>query len=222
MRGTWRSIVVIVLALLVPIVPFVLFGDRLDAWVADWLDPPPPPATIALATIGVLAVDVLLPVPSSVVSTLAGSRLGVVPATAVSWLGMTMGAMFAFWLARTCGRPLAVRLSSADDLDQMDRLAERVGRWVLIVTRPLPILAEAAVLLVGTTDMSWRRFLPPVLWSNLGIALVWAAFGQMASSFGELPLALGASIALPLVATAVARWLVGRSGVKSHDPDMGN
>ena len=210
MRGFWRPLLVIVLALLVPVAPFLVLGESLDARVAGWLDPPPPPASVALVTIGVLAVDVLLPVPSSVVSTFAGSQLGVVAATAASWLGMTVGAVVAFWLARAFGRPLAVRLSAGEDIDDMDRLGRRFGAWLLIVTRPLPILAEAAVLLLGTTSMRWRVFLPPVLLSNLGIALVYSILGRIAQSYGALPLALAASVALPLAATSVARWLAAR------------
>jgi hypothetical protein len=99
----------------------------------------------------------------------------------------------------------------------MDRLGRRAGAWLLIVTRPLPILAEAAVLLLGTTSLAWRAFLPPVLLSNLGIALVYAVLGQWAISYGELPLALGASIALPLAATTIARGLLGRGTLGAGD-----
>jgi uncharacterized membrane protein YdjX (TVP38/TMEM64 family) len=143
-----------------------------------------------------------------VVSTFAGSQLGVVAATVASWLGMTVGAVVAFWLARSFGRPLAVRLSASEDIDEVDRLARRFGVWVLIVSRPLPIVAEAAVLFLGTTSMRWRAFLPPVVLSNLGIALVYSIVGRIAQSYGALPLALGASVALPLAATGMARWLV--------------
>ncbi len=218
MRGIWRPLLVIVLALLIPVVPFVALGESLDQRVAEWLDPPPLPQAVALMTVGVLAVDVLLPVPSSLVSTFAGARLGVPAATAASWLGLMAGAIFAFGLARVCGRPLAARLSSVEELDEIDRLGRRAGAWLLIITRPLPILAEAAVLFLGTTSMTWRRFLPPVMLSNLGIALVYAVLGRMAQSQGELPLALAASIALPVLATTIARWLLGRRGSQDATP----
>jgi uncharacterized membrane protein YdjX (TVP38/TMEM64 family) len=210
MRGIWRPLAIIVLALLVPIVPFLLLGESLDQRVAAWLDPPPSLGTVALVTVAVLAVDVFLPVPSSLVSTFAGAQLGIAAATAASWLGMTLGAIVAFTLARVCGRPLAVRLSSAEELDEIDRLSRRAGTWLLIITRPLPILAEAAVLFLGTSNMTWRQFLPPVLLSNLGIALVYAVLGRFAQSQGNLGFALAASVALPLLATTVARWLLKR------------
>jgi hypothetical protein len=58
--------------------------------------------------------------------------------------------------------------------------------------------------------MSWRQFWPAILLSNLGIALAYAVLGHLARGQGHLPLALAASIALPLVATATARWLLPR------------
>ena len=87
----------------------------------------------------------------------------------------------------------------------MDQLARQYGPRILIMTRALPVLAEASVLLLGTTRLAWRRFLPAVMLSNLGIAAVYAVLGQLAKTQGELPLALAASIALPLAATTLAR-----------------
>ncbi len=208
MRGLWQPLFWIAVALAVPIVAFLCFGDVLEAKVSGWLDPPPGPGMLAALTVVVLASDILLPVPSSLVSTIAGAQLGIVLATMASWLGMMLGAMLGFQLARSCGRPLAAKLSSPDDLGRMDRLAQRYGASILIASRALPVLAEAAVLLMGLTQLSWRKFLPAVMLSNLGIAFVYSVLGRLASDRGELPLALGASIALPLLATTIARrWL---------------
>jgi uncharacterized membrane protein YdjX (TVP38/TMEM64 family) len=163
---------------------------------------------VALGTVAILATDILLPIPSSGVSTVAGAQLGILPATAASWLGMTLGAIGGFWLARMFGRPLAERLSSTEDLAHMDAALRRYGAWILVATRALPVLAEAAVLFLGATRLSWRRFLPAVMLSNLGIAAVYSVLGHFARSQGELPLALAASIALPLLAATMARWLL--------------
>ena len=210
MRGFLRPLVIVVLVLLVPIVPFLAFGDWLEARIESWLDPPPSPAVILLVTVAVLAGDIVLPVPSSVVSTFAGAQLGIVAATAASWTGMTLGAILVFYLAKTWGRPLAARFSSIEELERMDRLAESYGAWVIVMTRPLPVLAEAAVLLMGTTRLAWQPFLAAVMLSNLGIAAVYSVLGHLARSQGQLPLALAASIALPLVAATIARWFLRR------------
>jgi uncharacterized membrane protein YdjX (TVP38/TMEM64 family) len=205
MRGLLRPLLLVGLALLVPILPFLGFGEALEGTIAGWLDPPPAPATIALLTVALLASDILLPVPSSLVSTFAASQLGVVAATAASWLGMTLGAMLGFYLAKTWGRALAVRLASQHDLEQMDQLGRHYGAWIVVFTRALPVLAEAAVLLAGATQLAWRQFLPGLMLSNLGIAVVYSMLGAWAQTQHQLPLALGASIALPVLAATIAR-----------------
>lgn len=218
MRDLWRPLLIICLALLVPIVPFIGFGDSIDTRVAAWLDPPPPPLTIALGTIAILSTDIFLPVPSSAVSTVAGAQLGIVGATLASWLGLTIGAVAGFALARTFGRRLAERFAQREDLDQMDYVAQRYGSRIVIGARALPVLAEASVLLLGTTQLAWRKFLPAVMLSNLGIALVYALLGHFAHGRGELPLALAASIALPVLAATAARWCLPRRAESRDAP----
>lgn len=205
-----RPLLIVTLVLAAPIVPFVLFGDRLEGWFVGLFDPPPSTATMWWLVAGAMAADVALPVPSSMVSTLAGAELGVLGGTSASWVGMTAGAMLAFALARAWGRPLAERLVAADDLDRLDRLATRLGPGLIVVTRAVPVLAEASVLLLGVNRLAWRRFLPALWTSNLGIALAYAAFGDVAGEYAWLPLALGISVAAPLAATAFAQWLLGR------------
>jgi uncharacterized membrane protein YdjX (TVP38/TMEM64 family) len=216
MRDLWRPLLIICLALLVPIVPFIGFGETIDERVGEWLDPPPPPLTIALGTIAILSTDVFLPVPSSAVSTVAGAQLGIAGAAVASWLGLTIGAVIGFALARLFGRPLAERFAKPEDLDRMDLVAQRYGARILIAARALPVLAEASVLMLGTTQLAWRKFLPAVMLSNLGIALVYAVLGHFARNQGELPLALAASIALPVLAATMARWLLPRQ-VEDHN-----
>ncbi|HUG71073.1 MAG TPA: VTT domain-containing protein [Pirellulaceae bacterium] len=215
-----RPMIVMSLVLLVPIVPFLLFGADLEAWVDRWAEQPYSKPATALIIIGLLATDILLPTPSSMISTLGGWQLGIVGGTLASWTGMTLGAVFGFALARRWGTPFALWLSSEEDLERMHGLSQRFGPAVLIVGRGVPVLAEASVLLMGIHRLSWRRFLPAVLLSNLGIAVAYSAFGDFAERNQWLPLALGVSIALPvLLATMVSRFLPTSRGTTSLEPE---
>jgi len=205
-----RPLLVVTLVLAAPVVPFLLLGDRLESWFTAMFDPPPSARALWWMVVGVMASDVLLPVPSSMVSTLAGAQLGIVGGTSASWIGMTAGAMLAFGLARRFGRALSLRLVAAEDLDRLDRLAMRIGPGLVVVTRAVPVLAEASVLLLGINQLEWRRFLPALFASNLGIALAYAAFGDLAGEHAWLPLALGISLAAPLALLALARWWLAR------------
>jgi uncharacterized membrane protein YdjX (TVP38/TMEM64 family) len=201
-----RASLLIALALSVPIVPFFLWGERFEAWLEQWLTPPPAGQTIFLLTIAALSTDVILPVPSSLISTFAGTVLSIPLATLASWLGMTVAAVVGFAVARAFGRPLAARFSSEGELDRLDRLSERFGPRVLVLVRALPVLAEASVLLFGATRLSWRQFLLPVALANLGIAAAYSALGHSGRTQHMMPYVLAASVALPLLATTMVRW----------------
>jgi uncharacterized membrane protein YdjX (TVP38/TMEM64 family) len=188
-------------ALVLLAVPFALLGPRLEGSLPGLLERIRRPELMFVAVVAALASDILLPIPSSVVSTLAGGELGAHWGAAASWLGMTGGAAAGFGLARAFGRPLVVRLTSADDLAALDRLGERQGVLLIVLLRAVPLLAEASVLVLGASDMPWRRFVPSAALANLGIALAYACFGAFARDHQWLPGALAASLALPLVLT---------------------
>lgn len=203
MRSLFRPLVVIVLAMLVPLLPFLAWAGEIDAWYQHYVDHPPPRLMTVVLVIGSLSTDIFLPIPSSVVSTLAGSQLGVAGATAASFVGMTIGASIGFALARWCGRPLVRRFARDDDLLRMEELTERLGPTVLVVTRAVPILAEAGVLLFGAMKMPWRTFLPPVLLANLGLSFAYALCGEHFSFL----YAMAGAIALPVAAACLVRWV---------------
>lgn len=201
----WRPILLVALLLAVPIVPFALFGDRLEDAMTGWLERTQSPGRVSLAVAGILATDVFLPVPSSFVNTFAGAQLGVLLGTLAAWTGMTLGSLLGFGIARWCGPPLAARLVAADELARLERASDRFGPLLVVITRALPVLAEATVLYLGSTRLSWGRFMPAMAISNLGLAAVYATFGHFARQQGMVAVALAVSIALPLAAAAIAR-----------------
>jgi uncharacterized membrane protein YdjX (TVP38/TMEM64 family) len=208
MRELSRPLIIVVLVLFVPIVPFLLLGDAFEEQVWNWFNTHVSPRELAAAVVLLLSSDILLPIPSSLVSTMAGARLGILGATAASWLGLTIGSLAGFALARLFGEPLVRMFSKPDDLARLQDVTDRFGPLALAATRPLPILAEATVLLLGATRFPWRQFLPTLLLSNLGIAAAYALLGSFSLEHGQLPLALAGSVILPLIATIVARYLL--------------
>ena len=205
MRELFRTLPLMCVVLLVPVLPFLFFGGRFEDWlrgIAD--DPPSTTATVALV-IGLLATDILLPIPSSVISTLSGWQLGWWLGTIATWIGMNLGATIGFALARRWGKPFALWFSKGEDLDRMRQVSDRYGPFVLVLTRAIPVFAEASVLIAGIHRLSWRRFLPAVILSNLGIAIAYSAFGDFAERHQWLPLALAVSVAIPVIVAAAAR-----------------
>lgn len=218
MGRLWFPVLLLAAVLALPLTAFAVLGDNpLQAQIETWLSQGLRPATVAGATVTLLTVDLLLPIPSSLVSTLAAHRLGFWGGMACSWLGMTLGAVAGFLAARWLGRVVAQRFSTPDDWNRACRLSRQYGPTILVVARAVPLLAEASVLYLGTTELGWRRFLTAVCLSNLGIAAAYSLLGHWAS----LPVALAASIGLPalvaLGASLAARRNDRRNEAAAHD-----
>ncbi len=204
MRRTARLLALLTLAAVaVPLVPFLAFGARLDQMVARAIDPHPTPAVIAAMEVAVLAVDLLLPVPSSMVATLGGAELGVVTGTACAWLGLTIGAVAGWWLGRRAAGRALERLDPAERA-ALQRHEQRIGPLLIVLTRPLPLLAEAASLFAGGAGMRLREFFPAAAAGNFAIALAWSFVGATGQSSEWLPLALAASLVIPVVLACLA------------------
>lgn len=192
------------------LVPFFLYGEDLSTWSAALLAADHPPLVIGAAVAALLAADVLLPVPSSLVATGAGALLGLAGGALACWIGMTVGCALGYALGAGALRPAARRLAADADLDRIAALAARHGDWFLVVCRPVPVLAEASVVFAGMTRMSLTRFAALSALSNLGVSLAYAAVGALAVGVASFVLALAGAIALPAAAMGIARALRAR------------
>lgn len=176
--------------------PFVAASDAILA-AADER-----PLAAALFIIAALTLDLFLPVPNGVTNTLAGAAFGFALGTLVIWLGL-MGASLAGYAAgRWAARPLASRLLGADDVDKAHALAERIGPVALIVSRPVPVLAEVMAIAAGVSAMAFVRFASVMALANLGVAMLFAAIGASAVTQGSSTLLM-----LGAVGPTLAFWL---------------
>jgi uncharacterized membrane protein YdjX (TVP38/TMEM64 family) len=199
-RTTRLLVIAVVAAVAVPALPLLLFGVRLDRAVEEWLATAPPAPALAATLVAVLAADILLPVPSSVVATLAGAVLGVPLATACGWAGMTLGSVAGWALGRLVGTRALARLPDDERAALVDRQS-RLGPGLVLLTRPLPLLAEATALLGGATGMRLAEFLPAAAAGNLAVALAWSVAGALGRRWGGVETAAIAALLLPAAAT---------------------
>lgn len=199
------------------LVPFALFGGAMDTWVLSTLESISAARLLAATLIaGVLAADIVLPTPSSVVSTAAGALLGVPLGAAVSWVGMSLGCALGYWLGAQ-GRGAARGLIGQEDLARAEALAAGYGAWSVAVMRAVPVLAEASVLLAGAAGMKRSRFYLVALPANAGISLAYAGVGAYAANVSSFLLALTGAITLPLLAMLLARSLAAKPGLLPAD-----
>ena len=124
-RGWSLLIVGLFVAILVP---WLL----LDGWIqqvgAEWLGAVRDrPIAAALAVVALLAVDVVLPIPSSLVGVFAGSALGLARGALAIWVGLMIGCLvgdaFGAWL----GRRLAGQVVGNNQIAALGRRGAAIG-----------------------------------------------------------------------------------------------
>lgn len=183
--------------------------------IAEWLGVPlltdPTPwlsrggVVAASVGVGLLVADVLLPVPSSLVMVAHGALFGVTIGTLLSLLGSVGAALFGFAIGRRGGR-LLERLVTPAERERADRLLKRWGTLAVIVTRPVPLLAETVAIMAGTSSLGWGRMTLAALAGSLPPALLYAITGAAVANFESTALVFGCVILIAGLFWAVGRW----------------
>ena len=191
MRTAKAFTIVILLAMLIPIVPFVVIGELPGQ---RWLSATDENAFLfGITGMGLLASDVLLPIPSSIIGTMLGARLGFLPGFLWCWCGLVLGNGVGY----LAGRLLLSRF--APETYHTPTLL------LLFITRPVPVLAEALTFTAGAEKMKPGAFLSVSFAGNGIYALALSGNGA-----ALLPDALaGPGLALPLL-LPVGAWLLWR------------
>jgi len=190
------------------LVPYLLFGPQIEAWTESFLETAyANPVLVGVVLCLLLIVDIVVPIPSSLVSTAAGIFLGFVGGVIASWVGMSVCCVLGYYLGRKLGRPAAHRVVGPDELSRLEALRERFGDWVIVISRPVPMLAEASIFFAGISRMALPRFLLLALLANLGISVVYAAVGAFSANISSFLFAFVASILVPLAALLITSRL---------------
>ena len=154
--------------------------------------------------VGLLIADVVLPVPSSLVMVAHGALFGVVIGTLLSLLGSVGAASFGFAIGRRGGKILE-RLVTPAERTRADNLLARWGTLAIIVTRPVPLLAETVAIMAGASRMSWTNIVLASLIGSLPPALLYALTGAAVANFQSTALMFTV-----VLAVAGLFWLTGR------------
>jgi uncharacterized membrane protein YdjX (TVP38/TMEM64 family) len=204
-----RACIVLLTLLAVIVCPFFLFGEDLARVVERLVRADTTQGALAACIVSLLAIDVFLPVPSSIVSTAAGAFLGFVAGTIVSTAGMTLGCMIAYLCGRRFGLPLLRRMVRERDLETLSARFRGSAEWALATVRPVPVLAEASALFAGVAGVPMSRYVSVTALANAGISAVYCAAGAKALETESFLFALAGSVGLPgcviLLRTAMLR-----------------
>lgn len=168
----------------------------------EWMDGGGPVA--AAAGVGLLWADVLLPVPSSMVMLAHGALFGVWAGAALSLVGSVGAALLSFAVGRA-GGPLVARLVTPAEQARADRLLARWGVLAIVVTRPVPILAETTAILAGASPLPWAHVLGAAAAGAVVPAFLYALAGASATDFAS-----GAVVFAGVLLVTGCLWWAGR------------
>ena len=155
----------------------------------------------AAVGVGLLVADVVLPVPSSVVMLAHGALFGVVPGALLSLLGRTGNAVAGVVIGRGAGTLVGRRAASPSS-----RGAGLVDRWGLaavVLTRPLPVLAESTLVTAAAMGLSPVAVVAAAVVGAVPEAVLYAVAGDVADTYASAAVVFFGVIVLAAVVSAV-------------------
>jgi uncharacterized membrane protein YdjX (TVP38/TMEM64 family) len=193
------------------LLPFAFFGVAVEAWTATLIRSPGAAAITGAVGAGLLAADIVLPIPSSVVLTALGVALGGVAGAMVGAAGLTFGCVVGYGLGRAAGKAGATSLLAGSGDASVQRLLKAYGLPLVVACRAVPVLAEASIIAAGIAGLPPLRCLSVAALANIGLAAAYASIGAWSADATMLGLGFAASVGLPGLAMAVAAWLRRRA-----------
>jgi uncharacterized membrane protein YdjX (TVP38/TMEM64 family) len=210
-RRPWRIWLAVGLILVGLVVVLIKWGQPLYRFVADetqiraWV--------LGLGGWGPLAIVVLeiaqillAPLPGQAVGAVSGFLYGPWWGTLYAFVGMAVGSLLVFSLARRFGRPLVLRLVGEQSMESLDGLVRRGGALFFFLIWLLPFAPDdLACMAAGLTPMPIRQYLVLMLVGRLpGLFIsVWlgANVAQVSSAVW-----IGLIAAIAVAALVLWRW----------------
>ncbi len=182
------------------LIPFVLWGDQLESASPLWMHDQSKDLWLAALGIVLLVVDVLLPIPSSIVGMALCWTLGPL------WGGMSLA--IGLWLSYIAGYLLG-RLLPQEILrqwigetlwDKVKVQARGSALWWIVLARPLPMLAEMSAILSGVWRIPPTQALSLSALSSAIVAALYAVSAWMGQQSPETFVILFCLSAMPSLA----------------------
>jgi uncharacterized membrane protein YdjX (TVP38/TMEM64 family) len=151
---------------------FFLQREKLEAFIKDlgawgWL------GFVLLQAFQV----VMAPIPGEATGLLGGYLYGPVLGTVLSTLGLSLGSLAAFVMARFFGRPLVERFVAPKSIERFDYLLQHQGSFLVLLLFLLPgFPKDYLCYILGLSHMRWTKF--------LGVASAGRLFGTILLTLG--------------------------------------
>jgi uncharacterized membrane protein YdjX (TVP38/TMEM64 family) len=197
----------LVLALTV-LIPFLIWGPGFErsfsqegtvAWLTGY------GRWASVAGILLLMSDLVLPIPATAVMAALGFVYGPVAGGLIATLGSFLSGALAYLLCRRFGRPAATRLLGPRQLVDAELLFARVGGWLVVLSRWLPVFPEVIACMAGLARMRPLPFFVALACGSAPLGFGFAAIGHAGVDHPVLAITLSAGLP-PLLWLSVQPW----------------
>jgi uncharacterized membrane protein YdjX (TVP38/TMEM64 family) len=136
--------------------------------------------------VAVLGSDIILPVPSTLVNTLAGNVLGLWAGFFAITSGMTLCSLAGYAIGHFSGKAFSRKMLSSQESRRMACWGAKRSRWLVIVSKGLPLMNETVSITCGFAKMGFFKFLAYSLAGIIPVSFVYAYLGHIADSIEQL------------------------------------
>lgn len=206
---------------LVFLIPFFLWGDRLDvtseaaaAWLRQY------GSWAWLVGLLLLAGDLFLPIPATAVLAALGFLYGPWVGGLIGTAGSVISGLMGYGLCRGLGRGTAVRLVGERDLERGTRLFGKFGAWLVVLSRWLPLFPEVVSCAAGLIRMRWATFLLSLVCGSIPMSFTYAYVGHRGNDHPAV--AAGVSVlGPPILWLIIGHWLKWSRSANDRIPNSG-
>jgi len=205
--GIWLLVLAV---LLVPILPWLVLGPRLEVWAAGLVSGEQASglsrSLVGVVGVGLLASDSFLPIPSTLVMSGLGLALGAVVGGLAASAGVFLSGAIAYLVCRRWGAGMARRIAGEKGLVRVEEAMRRQGPLLIAATRSVPVVQEATACLAGVTQMPAKLFFTALAAGCIPTGFAYAAIGS--SALHNPWWAVGLSVLVPLVTWPLVQLIV--------------
>lgn len=122
--------------------------------------------------------DLILPIPATLVMSALGYLYGPIIGGILSSLGSFAAGSSGYWICRLLGERAALRLLGPRDYERGKKLSGKIGGWVVVLSRWLPVFPEVIACMAGLVRMPAGYFHVALACGSLPLGFIYAFIGH--------------------------------------------
>jgi uncharacterized membrane protein YdjX (TVP38/TMEM64 family) len=161
----------------------------------------------AILIVLLLAVDLFVPIPSTLVMPLAGHMFGVLPGTVLVTTGSMLLSVMGYFIGKTGRHLLIQKVISLKEVEKMDQWMKQYGKWPLLLSKALAMMAETVSVTCGIARMSFVPYLLLSFAGTLPVCFLYVFAGNQAENIEEIFIIAVGGFLLALLLLFTARCI---------------